>query len=222
MNPEIMTLVSTFLGNVGAGGQSRRGLAPWAIRAEEVIASLQMVRNLRGPAPDAAAIWKVQFACNPHGAVTRFSDQGRKQIGSAGFQAIEDLLPEDHSVHVSNSLRHDRPQLITGKLGSRVYSWEYRPTNKGKSVRVTVTDVTEHTQLTDHNVQQASLSEALDLLGTGIMADARRGWAEMRGRQLADVLLDATLPGTAPLLRRSTEEDSQLAAELREMIGELR
>jgi len=60
------------------------------------------------------------------------------------------------------------------------------------------------------------------LLGTGIMADARRRWAEMRGRQLADVLVDAALPSTAPLLRRSTEDDSRLAAELREMIGELR
>jgi len=123
----------------------------------------------RGAAPDTTVIWKVQFACNQAGAVIRFSDQGRKMIVEAGFQGIDDLLPEDHAVHIANSLRHDRPQLITGKLGNRVYSWEYRPTNKGKSVRVTVTDVTEHAQLIDHNVQQASLSEALDLLGTGII-----------------------------------------------------
>jgi len=55
MNPEILSMVSSFLGSVGAGGQSRRGLAPWAIRAEEVISSLQMVRNLRGPAPQGGA-----------------------------------------------------------------------------------------------------------------------------------------------------------------------
>ncbi|MBX9456136.1 MAG: S49 family peptidase [Rhizobium sp.] len=54
MNPEIMNLVSSFLGNAG-GGHSRRGLAPWAIRAEEVISSLQMVRNVRGAAPHAGA-----------------------------------------------------------------------------------------------------------------------------------------------------------------------
>ena len=54
MNPEIMNLVSSFLGNVG-GGQSRRGLAPWAIRAEEVIPSLQIVRNIRGAAPHPGA-----------------------------------------------------------------------------------------------------------------------------------------------------------------------
>ncbi|KQS90306.1 S49 family peptidase [Rhizobium sp. Leaf386] len=45
MTPDIMTLVSTFLGSVG--GQSRRGLSPWAIRAEEVAASLQMVSGIR-------------------------------------------------------------------------------------------------------------------------------------------------------------------------------
>jgi ClpP class serine protease len=55
MNPEIMAMISSFLGSVGAGGQSRRGLSPWAIRAEEVISSLQMVRNLRGPAPQGVA-----------------------------------------------------------------------------------------------------------------------------------------------------------------------
>ena len=39
------------------------------------------------------------------------------------------------------------------------------------------------------------------VLGSGIMADARRRWIEVRGRQLAQVLTDAALPGTAPHLR---------------------
>jgi hypothetical protein len=35
------------------------------------------------------------------------------------------------------------------------------------------------------------------VLGSGIMADARRRWIEVRGRQLAQALTDAALPGTA-------------------------
>lgn len=45
MNPDIMQLVSSFLGNVGGG--NRRGVSPWAIRAEEVAASLQVVSTIR-------------------------------------------------------------------------------------------------------------------------------------------------------------------------------
>ena len=60
MNPEIMTMVASFLGSVG-GGQSRRGVTPWAIRAEEIIASLQTVRNIRAlGAPMLAATLNAQ------------------------------------------------------------------------------------------------------------------------------------------------------------------
>ena len=39
------------------------------------------------------------------------------------------------------------------------------------------------------------------VLGSGIMAEARRRWTEVRGRQLAQALTDAALPATAPQLR---------------------
>lgn len=133
-------------------------------------ASIQRRQAARRDAEEQAAQeWKVQFACNPAGSVTRFNDQGRTLLEAAGFKEIEELLPDDHATHVYNALQHDRPQLIAGRLKGRIYSWEYRPSSKGKTVRVTVTDVTEHSELTDHNVQQASLSEALDVLGTGIL-----------------------------------------------------
>ncbi len=53
------------------------------------------------------------------------------------------------------------------------------------------------------------------LLGSGITAEARRRWSELRGRQLARLLIDAALPDAASRLRQSAERDSQLATELR-------
>lgn len=48
MTPEIMNLVSSFLGS--AGNQGRRGVSPWAVLAEEIGPSLSMVRTMRGEA----------------------------------------------------------------------------------------------------------------------------------------------------------------------------
>jgi GTPase SAR1 family protein len=59
------------------------------------------------------------------------------------------------------------------------------------------------------------------LLGSGIMAAARRRWTEVRGRQLAGVLVDAALPGAAARLRASVRDDAALAARLRELSGEV-
>jgi hypothetical protein len=60
------------------------------------------------------------------------------------------------------------------------------------------------------------------VLGSGIMADARRQWTGVRGRQLARTLVDAALPTAAPHLRASAERDTGLVAELRQLRGELR
>ena len=59
------------------------------------------------------------------------------------------------------------------------------------------------------------------LLGSGIMAAARRRWAEVRGRQLAGVLLDSALPAAAARLRASAREDVALAVRLRGLSGEV-
>jgi len=60
------------------------------------------------------------------------------------------------------------------------------------------------------------------VLGTGIMADARRRWTEVRGRQLAAVLTQAALPTAAPQLQSAAEVDAHLAGELRTLGGQLR
>jgi DNA-binding CsgD family transcriptional regulator len=45
----------------------------------------------------------------------------------------------------------------------------YRPVARGKAVRIRVTDITAHAQMISDNVQQATLSEALDHLATGVI-----------------------------------------------------
>jgi hypothetical protein len=55
------------------------------------------------------------------------------------------------------------------------------------------------------------------VLGRGIMAEARRRWTEVRGRQLAHSLINAALPTTAPAVRAGIAQDTALAAQLREL-----
>jgi hypothetical protein len=52
------------------------------------------------------------------------------------------------------------------------------------------------------------------VLGRGIMADARRRWTEVRGKHLAQSLIDAALPSTAPYIRAGIEHDTTLARQL--------
>ena len=55
------------------------------------------------------------------------------------------------------------------------------------------------------------------VLGRGIMAEARRRWTEVRGKQLALGLIEAALPTTAPHVRATIEHDTALAKQLQEV-----
>src|SRR5690606_14345692 len=93
------------------------------------------------------------------------------------------------------------------------------PAGEGRSVRVTVTDVTGHAQLIDHNIQQASLSEALELLGTGIIfinenlkvfyanRAAIRTISESEDLKLMDGFLSCATPDKTAELHRLVLED---------------
>ena len=59
------------------------------------------------------------------------------------------------------------------------------------------------------------------VLGSGIMAEARRRWIEVRGRQLAHALTDAALRSTAPELRTAAQCDTDLARALQTLSREL-
>jgi hypothetical protein len=59
------------------------------------------------------------------------------------------------------------------------------------------------------------------VLGRGIMADARRRWTDVRGKQLAQSLVDAALPTTAPFVRAGIEHDTALARRLKDLRPEI-
>ena len=113
--------------------------------------------------------WHMQFSCTPDGDINRLTQPERAALSQSGHDVLEQLLPADHARLVQNCVNARREQLITTRAGQRIYSWEYRPINRGKSVRIRVTDITAHTRLVSDNVQQATLSEALDHLATGVI-----------------------------------------------------
>ena len=60
------------------------------------------------------------------------------------------------------------------------------------------------------------------VLGSGVMSDARRRWAELRGGQLAQVLTAATLPSTLPMARSAANRDAATAAQLESLVRQCR
>jgi len=113
--------------------------------------------------------WKVDWHCDAGGKTVRASEQTLLALKIAGFRDTSHALPAEYAEHLATSLRNQRPHLVTGALSGHVYSWEFRPAARQKTVRVTMTDITRHSRLMDQNILQASLSEALDRLSTGII-----------------------------------------------------
>ena len=113
--------------------------------------------------------WHMQFSASADGEINRLTQPERTALRQSGHELLEELLPADHGRLIQNCVNARREQLITTRTGQRTYSWEYRPINRGKSVRIRVTDITAHAQMVSDNVQQATLSEALDHLATGVI-----------------------------------------------------
>jgi hypothetical protein len=65
------------------------------------------------------------------------------------------------------------------------------------------------------------LEKYTHLLGSGILAAARRRWAELRGRQWASLILEAATPQAARMLRDSVTEAQRARDELRTLRREL-
>ncbi|MBI2992794.1 MAG: response regulator [Gammaproteobacteria bacterium] len=113
--------------------------------------------------------WKVEWHCDAGGKTARVGEEALLALKIAGFRDASSALPAAHGDHIATCLRTQRPHLVTGTHSGHVYSWEFRPAARQKAVRVTMTDITRHSRLMDQNILQASLSEALDSLSTGII-----------------------------------------------------
>ena len=119
------------------------------------------------PAKDL--IQKFQITCDPNGEIGKISTQIQKILDQHKLNSINDILPTDHDKHVSNCLKHQKPQLLTGKIKDKILSWEYRPLQSGKGVRVTIAEISGQDGFINISVDQAPLSEALDHLASGVI-----------------------------------------------------
>ena len=114
-----------------------------------------------------ADFWKLRCLCGPGGR-PELSPEALAALERGGHASIDAILPANHSDHVRICLRERRQIIRSGRAGSGVYSWEYRPADNAAAVELTITDVTEHAELVNQNIHNASLSEALDRLATGV------------------------------------------------------
>lgn len=57
------------------------------------------------------------------------------------------------------------------------------------------------------------------VLGSGIMADARRRWTDLRGGELADALAAAVFPSALPAIRAAAARDAETARQVRDAVA---
>jgi CheY-like chemotaxis protein/DNA-binding CsgD family transcriptional regulator len=166
------------------------------------------------PAADSAREWRIQFTCDARGQTIRAGEHVGRSLAAAGVAELSEMLPEEHTEHVSNCLQNRRAQFVTGRVGERVLAWEYAPSSKNRFVRVSVTDITDSATIADQNIQQASLSEALDKLSTGVVflnenlkvfytnQSARRMLESCAEIRIHDGFLNCRTPGDTAELHR--------------------
>lgn len=152
-------------------GYVNKPIRPTDLRTAVALALTQAehIEDESGAYQADGGAWHMQLSCTPDGAIPRLSPQEKSTLRQSGQDALEQFLPADHGRLVQNCINARREQLITTRAGGRTYSWEYRPVNRGKAVRIRVTDVSAQAQMINENVQQATLSEALDHLATGVI-----------------------------------------------------
>jgi|GEM_PF-480405 len=110
-----------------------------------------------------------QLSCNPDGSIVKKSARLEKIVKDYGMDTVYELLPRDHKDHVANCLRHRKAQMLTGRIDDHILSWEYHPMQTGRTVRITAYDITEQYGTAELSADQASLSDALDHLASGVM-----------------------------------------------------
>jgi len=110
-----------------------------------------------------------QLSCNPDGSIVKKSARLEKIVKDYDKDTVYELLPRDHKNHVAICLRHRKAQMLTGRIDDHILSWEYHPMQTGRTVRITAYDITEQYGTAELNADQASLSDALDHLASGVM-----------------------------------------------------
>jgi len=103
------------------------------------------------------------------GHIVRVNAAVKKFIKHLELEDVVDLLPEGNRKHIARARSSKKPQLLNGVFQDRVITWEYKLISSSDNVRLTISDITEYRRLADHSIQEATLSEALDNLATGVI-----------------------------------------------------
>lgn len=111
----------------------------------------------------------LQIVSNAEGEIGKPAGRVAETIENYGLDTVNDLLPEEHRQLVGNCLKHQKTQMLTGKIGDRIISWEYQPMQSGNSVRIMIADITDQYGPALINHEESSLSEALDHLASGVL-----------------------------------------------------
>lgn len=133
--------------------------------------SLALDRARRGAAEankGKSKPWKIEVQYSAEGELSPVNEETLAALKDRGWDSAEELLPAAHADLLATCTQYQKPQFATGRHRGRMFSWEYRPVGPD-CAGLTITDVTENAYLIDQNVRQASLSEALDRLATGVI-----------------------------------------------------
>jgi CheY-like chemotaxis protein/DNA-binding CsgD family transcriptional regulator len=144
------------------------------VRENDLHANIELAleRQIRGEDQTGRrrdAVRTFQLSFNADGSISKQSARVERIVQEYKADTIYELLPRDHKEHVANCLRNRKPQMLTGRIGDRILSWEYYPMQTGKTVRITASDITEQYGTAEFSVDQASLSDALNHLASGVI-----------------------------------------------------
>lgn len=119
-----------------------------------------------GPEKD---IWKVWLTCDMDGNLVNINTETKRMLFSIGVNDVGQVLPKDHKELVSLCLLNHRPQLVTGMVKGKMYSWEYVPAKRASKIFLTMTDISADSLSFDANIEHHLLLEAMDRLSTGLL-----------------------------------------------------
>lgn len=111
----------------------------------------------------------LQITSNEEGKINKPAARVKEAVENYKLESIYELLPDDHTNLVKNCLKHQKPQMLTGKIGDHIISWEYQPMQAGDSIRILIVDISDQYDTAILNSEESSLSEALDHLASGVM-----------------------------------------------------
>ncbi len=118
---------------------------------------------------ESSNLWKIQITCDPNGNISSLNPKIKRMLEVQGINSISKILPRTNKKHISECFNNQKPLLFTGKRGMKMFSWEYFPATTEDTVSITITDITVAGVLTDDNIQQSILMEALDHIATAMV-----------------------------------------------------